>query len=205
LIFFLGFITVKEQCEYCKTNANDPCCKNIRQGACAAAERNPNMLTVTDSASTNMGDDNKEGLNKWIIIGISVGGVFLLIFTGFLVFFYRSVKHSTSALLSSVQSEKGDHMNRGYSCNTDSPSAKTPMYIDTPGSPSVNSPLNGGGDLVSPVPRSATKSYFSDAAYTIDSGRNTYSDQDKTITLGTQAADNEYLVIIAFGESCCAI
>jgi hypothetical protein len=204
--FGVGFITVKEQCDFCKRNDNEACCKNIRSGACAAAEKNPNMLTVISSASTSIPDE-QQGPNKFVIIGIAIGSVFLLMFMGFLVFFYRSVKNSTQLMMSSVQSDKGDLYNNGYNYNPFSPEAqgfksKRTVYLESPRSPTIRSPLKPNSPRLSPlspVPRSATKSIFSDAAYTVaSSSRETYTNR-YTMATKSSAPDNEYLAIIAFG------
>jgi hypothetical protein len=146
------------------------------------------MLTVTASASTALPDEAVGTPNKWLIIGLSVGGIFLLMFMTFLYFFYRSVRNSTQALMSSVQND-GRKSSFGYSYNPKHPEFKASLYIDPPRSPTAKSPLMGHGGL-SPVPKSATKSFFSDADNHLSS----------TVPLDVVSADNEYLVIIAFGE-----
>jgi hypothetical protein len=189
----LGFITVKEQCDYCKDNDSDSCCKNLKTAACAAAANNPNMLTVTSSASS-LPDQESSGLSSAAIAGIAAAGVFLLLFSGFLFFFYRSVKRSTNALLSSVQPPKPEEKHRGFSYRSSKLSHKPPIFLDTTSlpSPSVSSPLNRPSALISPPPMSATgfstRSFYSDAI---------------TEPNSATPLDNEYLVIIAFGKLLC--
>jgi hypothetical protein len=214
-MFLLGFITVKEQCDYCRMKGTDACCKNVNSDKCNEAQKNPNMLTVTATASQGGAASLQSGLSQPVIIGIVVGSVFLAIFLGFLFFFYRSVKHSTAAIITHAKAPRhgfenapttpttplpsqADYLMQGPSHANSDPrdsttsfvlstrSEKPPIYLDMSTIP--RSPgINSG--ILTPSSTTALKShaFFS-------------SDESSISEVDEAAESNEYLVIISFGK-----